>query len=70
MLRQPAAIKECLRKAGAAHRIQDIGCGRERFLTAVTNGAGIRARFTSIDLFFALGLLPDAAEETAEEWLL
>jgi glycerol-1-phosphate dehydrogenase [NAD(P)+] len=69
MLRQPETIKECLRKAGAAHRIADIGCSRERFLMAVMNGAGIRARFTSIDLFFALGLLPDAAEGVVEEWL-
>jgi glycerol-1-phosphate dehydrogenase [NAD(P)+] len=70
ILRQPAVIKECLAKAGGAHRLADLGCSRERFLLAVQHGAAIRARFTSLDLFFAMGLLPSRAEEMVDEWLM
>jgi glycerol-1-phosphate dehydrogenase [NAD(P)+] len=69
-LRDPGAIKSCLKRAGGAHRIEDLGCSRERFLTAVRNCSVIRARFTSIDLANAMGLLPGCAEEIVEQWLV
>lgn len=69
LLRSPASIKDCLRRAGAAHRWADLGCSRERFLTAVSQCASIRARFTSIDLAWATGVLPGAAEEITRAWL-
>jgi glycerol-1-phosphate dehydrogenase [NAD(P)+] len=69
MLRKPDVIKACLRDAGAAHRLADIGCSRGRFLAAVTHCAAMRARFTSIDLGFALGLLPDGAGDIVDRWL-
>jgi len=68
-LRRAEAIKECLSKAGAAHRISDIGCTRERFLTAVEHGGAIRGRFTSLDLAYAAGILPDAAGEIVDRLL-
>jgi glycerol-1-phosphate dehydrogenase [NAD(P)+] len=68
-LRDPATIKRCLEKSGSAHRIQDIGCSRERFLMAVHNCSAMRERFTSIDLARAAGLLPACAEELIDTWL-
>jgi hypothetical protein len=70
MLPTAAWIKSVLRDAGAAHRIEDLGITRERFVWAVLNGAQIRERFTSLDLGWATGVLPDAAEEIVEEYLL
>jgi glycerol-1-phosphate dehydrogenase [NAD(P)+] len=70
ILRSPVRIKECLSRSGAAHRIADIGCTRERFLTAVRHCGAIRGRFTSIDLAWATGVLPGAAEEIVDAWLL
>jgi glycerol-1-phosphate dehydrogenase [NAD(P)+] len=63
-------VKDVLVKAGAAHRVADLGIDRERFLWAVKNGAQIRERFTSLDLGWAVGLLPDAAEEIVDEYLM
>lgn len=69
ILRSPGAIRECLARSGAAHRIADIGCTRERFLTAVRHCGAIRGRFTSIDLGWLTGVLPGAAEEIVDTWL-
>lgn len=69
VLRSPNRIKECLARSGAAHRISDIGCTRERFLTAIRYCGAIRGRFTSIDLAWLTGVLPGAAEEIVDEWL-
>ncbi|MBI5535655.1 MAG: iron-containing alcohol dehydrogenase [Deltaproteobacteria bacterium] len=69
ILRRPEDIKDCLAKSGAAHRIADIGCSRDRFLTAVLNCGAMRARFTSIDLAWVLGVLPDAAETIVDDLL-
>jgi glycerol-1-phosphate dehydrogenase [NAD(P)+] len=69
ILRSPGRIKECLSRSGAAHRLADIGCTRERFVTAVRHCGAIRGRFTSIDLGWSAGLLPGAAEEIVDAWL-
>lgn len=69
MLPTPARIKRVLRDAGAAHRIADLGIDRERFLWAVLNGAQMRERFTSLDLAWVTGVLPDAADAIVDEWL-
>jgi glycerol-1-phosphate dehydrogenase [NAD(P)+] len=68
----PAAswVKDVLRKAGAAHRIADLGIDHDRFLWAVHNAAQIRERFTSLDLAWATGVLPDQAEEIIATHLL
>jgi glycerol-1-phosphate dehydrogenase [NAD(P)+] len=70
MLPSAAWVKNVLRAAGGAHRVSDLGIERERFVWAVLNGAQIRERFTSLDLGWAAGVLPDAAEEIVAEHLL
>ncbi|MDH5673792.1 MAG: iron-containing alcohol dehydrogenase [Myxococcales bacterium] len=61
MLPKAAWLREVLRRAGAVHRVADLGIGRERFLWSVYNCAQIRERFTSIDLAWVSGVLPAAA---------
>jgi glycerol-1-phosphate dehydrogenase [NAD(P)+] len=67
--RGPASIKKCLKSAGAAHQLEDIGCSRQQFHQAVINSACMRERFTSMDLAFMLGILPGAIDEIIDEWL-
>lgn len=64
-----AAIKDCLRRAQAAHRLSDIGCSREDFVAALRHSHQIRARYTVLDLARAAGLWPDLAEELTDKWL-
>jgi glycerol-1-phosphate dehydrogenase [NAD(P)+] len=66
----PARIKDCLRRAGAASRLEDIGCTAERFTQAFLRSHQIRARYTVLDLARAAGILPGAAGELVEEWLV
>ena len=68
-LRQPAAIKSCLARAGAAHRFADLGIGRDRFLEALLHAGGMRGRFTSLDLAWVTGVLPDQAAAVVDEWV-
>lgn len=70
MTRTAAAIKQCLRAADAAHRLEDIGCTRERFLAAVHHAHQMRERYTIIDLARAVGVMPDAAEEIVDQYLI
>jgi glycerol-1-phosphate dehydrogenase [NAD(P)+] len=70
MLPDPAWIKDVLAEAGAAHRIEDIGIERERFVWAARNGAQMRERFTSLDLGWATGVLPDQIEVIVERYLM
>ncbi len=58
-----------LEPVAAAHRYEQIGCSRERFLLALRNCSAMRGRFTSIDLAHAVGLLPARAEELVDQWL-
>lgn len=64
-----ARIKDCLRRAGAAHTWREIGCGRDRFLEAFEHSHQIRARYTVLDLARAAGILPGAAGEITDRWL-
>ena len=68
MLRPPEVIRDCLSRAGAAFRAEDIGCGRPRLLEAFLHAHEIRSRFTILDLARLLGLMPDAAAEITEQW--
>jgi len=68
MLRPPEQIRECLRRAGAAWRAEDLGCSRERLLDALLNAHVIRPRFTVLDLARVVGVLPREAEEIVEGW--
>jgi glycerol-1-phosphate dehydrogenase [NAD(P)+] len=70
MTRTAAAIKQCLRAAGAAYRLDDIGCTRDRFLAAAHHAHQIRERYTILDLARAVGVLPNAAEEIIDQYLI
>jgi len=67
-LRSPERTRNCLKRAGAAYRAEDLGCSRERLLRAVLHLHEIRSRFTVIDLARLVGILPPAAAEIVEEW--
>ena len=69
-VRSPAQIKNCLKTAGAAHTFADIGCSRERLLAAALHMHQIRKRPTIIDLAWILGIMPGAAEEIIDRWLI
>lgn len=64
-----ARIKDCLKRAGAAHRVADIGVTRDDFLNAILRSHQIRARYTVLDLARAAGILPGAAGEIVDAWL-
>jgi glycerol-1-phosphate dehydrogenase [NAD(P)+] len=67
----PAArVKNCLRRANAAHTIVHIGCSRERFKAAVFHCHQIRERYTVIDLARATHILPAAVDEIIDEYLI
>jgi len=70
MTRPTAAIKQCLRAAGAAHRLNDIGCTRDRFLAAAHHAHQMRERYTILDLARAVGILPEASENIVDEFLV
>jgi len=69
-VRSPGALKDCLRQAGAAHAIGDIKCSRKRMLAAVLHMHEIRKRCTVVDLAWTMGVLPGAAEELVDQWLV
>jgi glycerol-1-phosphate dehydrogenase [NAD(P)+] len=69
-VRKASEIRACLKAAEAAYRISDIECDRARFLNAAMNCHQMRERYTVIDLARAVGILPKAAEEIIEEYLV
>ncbi len=69
MLRSPQEIKACLRRAGAAHTLSEIGVSRERFLRAFLHAHEIRERFTVLDLAWLAGILPARAEALVDTWV-
>jgi len=69
MLPDPRWLKSVLSQAGAAHRVADLGIDRERFRWALLNSAQMRERFTSIDLGWATGVLPDQADSIIDRFL-
>lgn len=70
LLRDPACIRDSLQRAGGAWCLDDIGCSRERFLTAALRCGSMRGRFTSIDLAYATGVLPHEAASLVDRWLV
>lgn len=69
-VRTPSEIRNCLKSAGAAYRIADIGCDRSHFRDAALNCHQMRERYTVIDLARAVGIMPKAADEIIEEYLI
>ena len=73
MLCPAEKLKNCLRKAGAAHLYRDIRYNKEpltksMFLEAITNANQMRARFTVLDLAWLMGIIPDELDMLVEKW--
>lgn len=68
--RPPEKIADCLSAAGAARRIDDIGCSRRRAREALLHMHEIRKRPTVVDLAWLAGILPKAVDEIMEEWMM
>ena len=70
LTKSPAMVKDWLVGAGAASTADDIGCSREALLSTVLHMHEIRKRFTVVDLAWLVGILPDAADEIVDQWLI
>jgi glycerol dehydrogenase-like iron-containing ADH family enzyme len=68
MLRPPETVRDCLRRAKAAYRAEDIGCSRERLADVLRHSHEIRGRFTVLDLAVLSGILPRDADELVAGW--
>jgi len=68
LVRSPRTVRDCLARAGAAHRAGDIRCERERLLAAFLHAHEMRSRFTVLDLARLIGLMPGCAREIVEAW--
>ena len=72
----PAAkLKNCLKAAGAAHRIRDIRYNNQAietdfFLSVLKNAHQMRERFTILDLAALLGIMPAQLDQLVSEWIL
>lgn len=62
-------VKDCLRRAGAASQLDDIGCTRQQFVQAALRCHQIRDRYTVVDLARAAGILPQAAGDIVDQYL-
>jgi glycerol-1-phosphate dehydrogenase [NAD(P)+] len=68
MVRKPEVIQDCLKKAKAAYRAEDLGCNREHMIRVVINAHEFRTRFTILDLARLVGMLPEGAYSIVEQW--
>lgn len=66
----PETIRGWLVRAGGAVSVDDIGCSLARLRSALLHMHEIRRRFTIVDLAWLLGILPGAAEDIIDEWLV
>jgi len=70
LVRPPTQIKDCLRRAGAAHTCDGIACSPDRVRRAMLHMHEIRKRPTVVDLAWMLGILPGAVDDIIERWLM
>lgn len=70
LARTPAAVKDLLRRAGAAAAIKDLNLSRQRAEQALLHMHEIRKRFTVVDLAWLTGVLPAAADDIIDVYLL
>ncbi len=61
-VKSPEEIRDCLRRAGAAYRIEDLSCSGNRMRDAVLHMHEIRKRPTVVDLAWVVGILPNEAD--------
>jgi len=69
----PNRLKECLARAGGAHRFRDIRddgqpLARESFFQVVRNANQMRSRFTILDVGMMLGVIPGELGELIDTW--
>jgi len=69
-LRKAGEVKQLLTSAGAPGSIGELGFSRQRVRRAMLHMHEIRARFTIVDLAWAVGILPGKCDELLDEWLL
>ena len=67
-LRPPEFLHDCLARAAAATRAEDIGTDRRRLAAIFARAHQMRARFTILDLARLIGVMPAAAGEIIETW--
>ncbi len=67
--RSPYSIRDCLKRAGAAYRIDDLVVPEERVRLAVLHMHEIRSRFTIVDLARMVDILPQQADGLISELL-
>ncbi len=68
--KRPETIHTWLKRAGAAVSMADVGCSRERIKAAILHMHEIRKRFTIVDLAWLCGVLPAAADDLIDQWLV
>ena len=68
MVRDPATIRDCLRRAGGAHRAEDLGVNHDQMRQVLLCAHQMRGRFTILDLARLAGVLPDAAGDVVDQW--
>ncbi|HSV26749.1 MAG TPA: iron-containing alcohol dehydrogenase, partial [Sedimentisphaerales bacterium] len=66
----PAEVRNWLLRAGAACTIDDIGCTRRRLREALLHMHEIRKRPTVVDLAWMAGIMPGAADEIIDRWMV
>jgi len=71
----PARLKNCLARAGGAHRICDIRdngnpLSRTKFMKVALYANQMRARFTVLDICVLLGIIPHRLEQLVDTWLV
>ena len=66
VVKTPSAVKDLLRRAGAAAGIKDLGLSRQRATEALLHMHEIRRRFTVVDLAWLTGVLPGAIGEVID----
>ena len=67
-------LKECLRRAMAAHRYVDLSydnspIDKDFFVAAVNHAHQMRSRFTILDVAVMLGVIPEETDEIIHNWL-
>lgn len=64
--RRPEVVRDCLRRADAAWRAEDIGLTRDYLRDVFVHAREMRPRFTVLDLAFMAGIMPRVADDIIE----
>ncbi|NLF38943.1 sn-glycerol-1-phosphate dehydrogenase [bacterium] len=69
-LKTPREIASALEQAGAARRLPDVNCSRDRARAAILHMHEIRKRPSVVDLAWTTGILAREADALIDEWLV